>query len=170
MLFKFLDQQDGTPDYLPDGFCTRTKGAGLVLPMWAPQAEILAHSSVGGFLSHCGWNSTLESTVNGVPMVAWPLYAEQKMNAAMLEEETGTAVRLGPREAGAVVEREEIRNVLVGLMDGSKGGEMRARAKKLAVEAKEVLGRGGSSYNSLSQVAREGQLRMQRLSDKALGA
>lgn len=164
---------DGTPDYLPEGFFNRTGEVGLVVPLWAPQAEVLAHASVGAFLSHCGWNSTLESVVNGVPMVAWPLYAEQKMNARMLKEETGTAVRLGPREAGAVVGREEIRDVLVGVMDGGNrsGAEIiRARAEALSVEAKEAVRKGGSSYFSLSQVAKQCQLKLHRLTGEALGA
>ncbi|XVF17838.1 hypothetical protein REPUB_Repub10bG0159200 [Reevesia pubescens] len=84
---------DDTPDYVPEGFFTRTKDIGLVIPTWAPQAQILSHPSVGGFLSHCGWNSILESITNGVPMIACPLYAEQKMNAAMLTEDFGIAVR-----------------------------------------------------------------------------
>ncbi|XP_035830836.1 anthocyanidin 3-O-glucosyltransferase 5-like [Helianthus annuus] len=86
-------QSDATRDYLPEGFLTRTQKVGLVVSSWAPQVEILNHTSVAGFLTHCGWNSTLESVTNGVPMIAWPLYAEQKMNAAMLTEELKVAVR-----------------------------------------------------------------------------
>nr|QIA50550.1 hydroquinone glycosyltransferase [Bergenia purpurascens]QIZ12945.1 hydroquinone glucosyltransferase [Bergenia purpurascens] len=64
--------------FLPKGFLEKTKGKGLVVPNWAPQAQILSHGSTGGFLTHCGWNSTLESVVNGIPLITWPLYAEQK--------------------------------------------------------------------------------------------
>ncbi|KAK9948695.1 hypothetical protein M0R45_004260 [Rubus argutus] len=77
--------------YLPEGFLTRTRDVGMVVPLWAPQVDILGHPSVGGFFSHCGWNSTLESVTNGVPMIAWPLYAEQRMNATLLTEELGVA-------------------------------------------------------------------------------
>ncbi|KAJ4701914.1 Glycosyltransferase [Melia azedarach] len=66
------------------------KGAGVVVQSWA----ILRHPSTGGFLSHCGWNSSLESITHGMPMIAWPLYSEQIMNARLLTEEIG-----GGREA-----------------------------------------------------------------------
>ncbi|RLN25483.1 UDP-glycosyltransferase 88F5-like [Panicum miliaceum] len=63
---------------LPDGFLARTEGKGLVVRSWAPQREVLAHVAVGGFVTHCGWNSVLEAIVGGVPMLAWPMYAKQR--------------------------------------------------------------------------------------------
>ena len=69
---------------LPEGFLARTKGKGLVVEAWAPQREVLAHGAVGGFVTHCGWNSVLEAIMGGVPMLAWPMYAEQRMNKVFL--------------------------------------------------------------------------------------
>ncbi|KAJ8444728.1 hypothetical protein Cgig2_030402 [Carnegiea gigantea] len=89
-------------DYLPKGFLERTKRRGLVVPTWAPQIRILSHESTGGFLTHCGWNSILEAVVHGVPLIAWPLYAEQKMNAAMLTEGLKVAIRPTALETGLV--------------------------------------------------------------------
>ena len=70
------------------------------------------HPSVGGFLSHCGWSSTLESITNGVPMIAWPLYAEQRMNAMLLVEELGVAVWPKVLPTKKVVDREEIASMV----------------------------------------------------------
>lgn len=138
--------------YLPQGFLERTKGVGLVVSSWAPQVEVLAHSSVGGFLSHCGWNSTLESLANGVPMIAWPLFAEQRMNMVMLVEGVKVAMRLKAREDG-VFDRREICGVVKELMEGEEGERRRRRAKELEMEAAAAMGEGGSSSIALATVA-----------------
>ena len=141
--------------YLPEGFIERTKGVGLVVPSWAPQVAVLRHPSTGAFLSHCGWNSTLESITYGVPMIAWPLYAEQKMNAAMLVEEVGVAVKPTVGEGKGVVEREEIERMVRMVMEGEEGKAIRGRAKELEHSASQGLNFGGSSYESLFRVVKE---------------
>ncbi|KAG8367863.1 hypothetical protein BUALT_Bualt16G0116800 [Buddleja alternifolia] len=73
-------------DKLPRGFLDITKGRGMVVSRWAPQARILAHSSIGGFLSHCGWNSVTESMYFGVPIIAMPMKYEQPLTARMVVE------------------------------------------------------------------------------------
>ncbi|CAL5064823.1 unnamed protein product [Urochloa decumbens] len=108
--------------YLPEGFVERTKAVGLVVSEWAPQVEILGHRAVGGFVSHCGWNSALEAMAAGVPVLAWPLFAEQRMNAVKLASEAvGLALRVTPREEDGVVPREEVAKAARELMAGKKG-------------------------------------------------
>ncbi|KAK3434954.1 hypothetical protein EUGRSUZ_D02353 [Eucalyptus grandis] len=139
--------------FLPKGFLERTKGRGLVLPSWAPQAQVLAHRSTGGFLTHCGWNSTLESIVNGVPLVTWPLYAEQRMNALMLTQDIKVALRPSADPESGLVGRDEIARVVKRLMEGEEGKRIRNRMKDLKDAAAKVLGKDGSSTRALSELA-----------------
>uniref|UniRef100_M4F7U4 Glycosyltransferase n=1 Tax=Brassica campestris TaxID=3711 RepID=M4F7U4_BRACM len=159
--------KDSTPEYLPEGFVTRTSDRGLVVPSWAPQAEVLAHRAVGGFLTHCGWNSTLEGVVNGVPMIAWPLFAEQNMNAALLSDELGIAVRA--EEANT---RSEIEAIVRKVMAEEEGEEMRRKVKKLRDNAEMSLSSegGGSAHESLCRVTEECQRFLGRDRDLARGA
>ncbi|MBA0802365.1 hypothetical protein Gohar_012668 [Gossypium harknessii] len=150
--FFSSESQKDPFDFLPKGFLERTKGRGLVVPSWAPQAQVLSHSSTGGFLTHCGWNSTLESIVNGVPLIAWPLYAEQKMNAAMLTQDIKVALRTEPNENGLVC-RDEIAKAVKGLMEGEEGKGVRNRMKDLKEAAAKALSENGSSTKALSEVA-----------------
>ncbi|KAK6251413.1 hypothetical protein SCA6_005418 [Theobroma cacao] len=137
--------------FLPDGFLERTKGVGVVVRSWAPQIEILRHGSTGGFLTHCGWNSTLEAIVHGVPLIAWPLYAEQKMNAVLLADDLKVAIRVKENENG-VVGREDIAKFVEGLIEGEEGQLLRNKMRKLKDAAKMVLSPDGSSTKSLAKV------------------
>ncbi|XVF61995.1 hypothetical protein PTKIN_Ptkin08bG0180800 [Pterospermum kingtungense] len=158
-----------SPSYLPDGFLNRNRNNGFEVPMWAPQAEILSHPSIGGFLSHCGWNSSLESIFNGVPMIAWPLYAEQKMNATMLAEHVGVATRSKLLPSEEVIGRAEIEAMVRKIMVDKEGEAIRNKAKLLKSRAAEALSSGGSSYNSLAKVARDCESTLQNENAK-LGA
>ena len=153
--------------YLPDGFLDRTQNLGLVVTQWAPQAEILGHGSIGGFLSHCGWNSSLESILNGVPMIAWPLYAEQKMNATELAEELRVAVRPKIAPTKGIVGREEIEMMVRKVMAEQEGKAMRARVKELKNSGKKAWNQDGSSFNALSQLVKQCEMNLQRQKVKA---
>ncbi|KAF5756924.1 putative hydroquinone glucosyltransferase [Helianthus annuus] len=142
---------EGTFDFLPKTFLERTKNRGLVVLNWAPQAQILSYSSTGGFLTHCGWNSILETIVLGVPMIAWPLYAEQKMNALMLTEGLKVAMRAKLNESG-IVDRSEIVRVIKALSKGDEGKAIRVRIKELKEAALSALRKDGCSTKTLDQL------------------
>ncbi|KNA14838.1 hypothetical protein SOVF_103810 [Spinacia oleracea] len=141
-------------DFLPEGFLERTKERGLVIPTWAPQIKVLSHAATGGFLTHCGWNSILESVVHGVPLITWPLYAEQKMNAVMLNEGMKIALRPKADEKG-LIGRGEIGMVVKGLMEGQEGKTIRNRMNELKEAANRVVGENGSSTKALSEVVQK---------------
>ncbi|KFK43056.1 hypothetical protein AALP_AA1G072500 [Arabis alpina] len=133
-------------DLLPEGFIDRTASRGLVCG-WAPQVEVLPHKAVGGFVSHCGWNSTLESLWFGVPMATWPMYAEQQLNAFTMVKEYGLAVELRldyVSAYGKIVKAEEIAGAIRSLMDGED--TPRKKVKEMAVAARKALSDGGSSF------------------------
>ncbi|GAV64450.1 UDPGT domain-containing protein, partial [Cephalotus follicularis] len=139
---------DDLSNYLPEGFLIRTHNLGLVVQEWAPQIDILSHPSIGGFLSHCGWNSTLESITNGVPMIAWPLYAEQRMNATLVTEELGIAVRSKTLASKGIVGREEIKTMVRSIMVDEEGHAIKAKVKELKHDAEKALNEDGSSYGA----------------------
>ncbi|KAI3979250.1 hypothetical protein MKX01_007726 [Papaver californicum] len=138
-------------DFLPKGFIERTKRLGLVVSSWAPQVQVLSHVSTGGFLTHCGWNSTLESVVHGVPLIAWPLFAEQKMNAVMLTEDLKVALRPKANKQG-IIGRGEISRVVKGLMEGEEGKRLRFKMRDLKDASARVLAENGSSSTALVEV------------------
>uniref|UniRef100_A0A0D6QYJ7 Glycosyltransferase n=1 Tax=Araucaria cunninghamii TaxID=56994 RepID=A0A0D6QYJ7_ARACU len=135
---------------LPPGFESRNEGKGLVVHGWAPQVSVLSHPSTAAFVSHCGWNSTLESLWCGVPMVAWPVMAEQGMNRNFMVE-TGAAVRVHMEADGAVAE-EEVERAVREVMQGEHCEKARRRMEELQKSAKSAVDQGGNSYESLLRV------------------
>jgi hydroquinone glucosyltransferase len=152
--FGTANHGDDPLSYLPEGFIERTRGMGLALAQSAPQVEILNHRAVGGFLSHCGWNSALEAAAAGVPILAWPLFAEQRMNAVKLSSEgLGVALRVRAREDdGMVVRQPEVAAVARELMVGEKGAVARRKAHELRAGAEKAAAPDGPAHRALAAV------------------
>ncbi|XP_065625234.1 UDP-glycosyltransferase 88A1 [Quercus suber] len=136
---------------LPKGFLDRTKERGLVVKSWAPQLAVLNHDSVGGFVTHCGWNSVLEAVCAGVPMVAWPLYAEQRFNRVVLVEDVKIALSMEESEDG-FVSATEVEKRVRELMDSESGNLIRERTVAMKDGAKAALSEGGSSHVALTKL------------------
>ncbi|KAM6566885.1 hypothetical protein CsatA_026013 [Cannabis sativa] len=144
-------------EWLPKGFEQRMTEAkqGLVVRDWAPQLKILSHKSTGVLVSHCGWNSIMESLSHGVPIVGWPLGAEQVYNSKMLREEMGVSVELASGVESIVYEEEVIKVIDIAMDGNGKGGEMRKNAsliKEQIIDANNIREDGkvrGSSVKAL---------------------
>ncbi|XVF37904.1 hypothetical protein REPUB_Repub20aG0051500 [Reevesia pubescens] len=121
---------------------------GMIVP-WCSQVEVLSHPSLGCFVTHCGWNSTLESLVTGVPVVAFPQWTDQGTNAKLIEDVWKTGVRVTPNEEG-IVERDEIVRCLDLVMgDGERADEVRRNVEKWKDLAREAAREGGSLDKNL---------------------
>ncbi|KAL7169078.1 hypothetical protein ACSBR2_034163 [Camellia fascicularis] len=136
---------------LPEAYEERVKGIGLVVRDWAPQLEILAHPSTGGFMSHCGWNSCLESITMGVPIAAWPMHSDQPKNAFLMTDilKAGVVVNQWAALQEGVVASSTIAEAVKKLMASIEGEEMRKRAEELAVAARKAVEDGGVSWMEL---------------------
>ncbi|KAI3964076.1 hypothetical protein MKW92_035874 [Papaver armeniacum] len=138
-------------ELLPEGFLERTRERGLVVKNWAPQVDVLNRESVGGFVTHCGWNSILEAVSAGVPMIGWPLYAEQRVNRVALVKEMKLSLWLNESENGLVT-AAEIEARVNSLMDSEEGRALKERVTVAKDEAKLALSEGGSSRNMLAKL------------------
>lgn len=136
---------------LPCNFEERVRGRGLVVRDWAPQMEILGHPATGGFVSHCGWNSCLESITMGVPMAAWPLHSDQPANAVLVTKVLGIGVEMKKwRRGEELVRASRVEEVVRRLMGSEEGDEVRRRAAELgeAVKGSWVEG-GGAGWREM---------------------
>ena len=103
---------------LPEGFTDEAKERGLIIT-WIPQLDVLAHRAVGCFLTHCGWNSTIEALSLGVPIVAFPQWADEPMNAKYAESVWNVGVRTRRNGAG-LVSKEEVERCVKEVISTSK--------------------------------------------------
>ncbi|XP_043708139.1 UDP-glycosyltransferase 87A1-like isoform X2 [Telopea speciosissima] len=128
---------------------------GIVIP-WCDQLRVLCHSSIGGFWSHCGWNSTLESVFAGTPMLTFPIFWDQMPNSKLIADDLriGWRVREGENK---VVKREDIARTVQRFMDssGEETKEMRRRARELQCVCKNAIEKGGSSETNLDAFVRD---------------
>ncbi|CAK9168792.1 unnamed protein product [Ilex paraguariensis] len=115
---------------VPEGFLERVGERGRILEGWAPQAKILGHPSTGGFVSHCGWNSIMESMKFGVPIIAMPMHIDQPVNARMVEE-VGVSMEV-VRDGIGRLHREEIAKVIRKVVVDNSGEVVRRKARELS--------------------------------------
>ncbi|KAF9598171.1 hypothetical protein IFM89_025788 [Coptis chinensis] len=123
---------------------------GLVLP-WCDQLKVLCHPSVGGFWTHCGWNSTLEGVFAGVPMLTFPISYDQKLNRKLIVGDWKIGMNVKDVATDNVIDSKEISKIVQMFMelDGDFSGEMRRRATELKDSCRQALSQGGSSEADL---------------------
>ncbi|KAM3691107.1 hypothetical protein ACB098_09G172800 [Castanea mollissima] len=135
---------------IPKGFEERVKGRGMVVRDWAPQLEILSHPSTGGFMSHCGWNSCMESITMGVPIAAWPMASDQPMNTVLITKvlKVGIVVKDWSRR-NELVKSSTVEKAVKLLMASEEGDEIRKRTMDLGGAIEQSIEGGGVSRMEL---------------------
>ncbi|KAI3990364.1 hypothetical protein MKX01_029733 [Papaver californicum] len=135
---------------LPINFLQETSKYGLVVN-WCPQLQVLSHEAVGCFMTHCGWNSTIEGVSLGVPMVAMPQFLDQFSGAKFVEEVWRMGIRVREDEKG-IVRREEIGRCIKEVMKGERSEEIKSNANKWKELAKDAARESGSSDNNIEEI------------------
>ncbi|KAF7028467.1 hypothetical protein CFC21_040387 [Triticum aestivum] len=151
-------------EWLADGFEERVKDRGMIIRGWAPQVMILWHQAIGGFVTHCGWNSIIEGICAGVPMITWPHFAEQFLNEKLVVDVLKIGVEVGVKgvtqwgseKQEVMVTRDAVETAVNTLMDeGAAAEETRVRAKDCAIKARKAFHEGGSSYDNIRLLIEE---------------
>ncbi|KAJ1423627.1 UDP-glycosyltransferase family, conserved site [Sesbania bispinosa] len=141
----------------------KANNKGYLIWGWAPQLMILENKAIGGMVTHCGWNTVVESMNAGLPMVTWPLFAEHFFNEKLVVDVLRIGVPVGAKEwrnwnefGSEVVKREDIGKAIALVMDsGEEAKEIRTRAKALSDAAKKAIKVGGSSHANMVEVIEE---------------
>nr|XP_043613002.1 zeatin O-glucosyltransferase-like [Erigeron canadensis] len=129
---------------LPKGFEERVGENGLVILDWAPQLEILGHPSTGGFMSHCGWNSSMEGMTMGVPIAAWPMHSDQPRNSMLITKVLNVGIYVRDwTQRKEMVSSKVIEDVVRRLMASNEGDEIRKRAAELGDRVRQSMANGG---------------------------
>ena len=128
---------------LPKGFFERTREQGIVVP-WAPQVELLKHEATGVFVTHCGWNSVLESVSGGVPMICRPFFGDQRLNGRAVEAVWG----IGMTIINGVFTRDGFGECLDRVLVQDDGKKMKSNAEKLREQAHQAVSERGSSVEN----------------------
>ncbi|XVE60043.1 hypothetical protein DITRI_Ditri05aG0095100 [Diplodiscus trichospermus] len=142
-------------EWLPQGFEDRIRESkkGLIVHKWAPQVEILSHKSTSAFLSHCGWNSVLESLSHGVPLLGWAMAAEQFFNVKLLVEEVGVCVEVARGKSCQVKHQDVAAKIELVMSESEKGKDMRRKACQVREMIKNAMkddkGFKGSSLKAM---------------------
>ena len=139
-------RQNAVSEILPPGFEERTKSRSLIVS-WAPQLKVLGHSATAGFVTHCGWNSVLESISMGVPMLGYPFAADQPLN----NRYNVSVWKLGlefERQPGGILDRHEVAVKVKALLMAKEEGGLTARALAWKEVAQKTVNKGGSSYHN----------------------
>ncbi|OVA20941.1 UDP-glucuronosyl/UDP-glucosyltransferase [Macleaya cordata] len=140
--------------HLPKGFLERTSGRGFVVP-WAPQREVLEHVAIGVFVTHCGWNSVLESIIAGVPMIGRPVFGDHMINCRMISEVWEIGIEMKDR----IFTKYGMMEGLDLIFCSGKGKKLREKCGALRGLAKHVISPNGSSsknFNTLLEVISNG--------------
>ncbi|XP_074273664.1 7-deoxyloganetin glucosyltransferase-like [Silene latifolia] len=129
----------GESTVLPVEFKNEVSGRGLLVN-WSPQEEVLDHPSVAVFLTHSGWNSTIESISSGVPVICWPFLGDQQPNSWLCCNKWGIGIQLN-----IIVERAEVEEKIRKVMMEEEGKEMKKKSMELKRLADIATSIGGSS-------------------------